>query len=98
MSRGGHDYFIQMTMDSPQWGGLSGATPGEAVSWGKINPEELKNTVVGYSDFTLALQILFTYAFDQAKPRIRKNLYLHREELMKRMEKEYRKKRTVSYL
>ena len=98
MSRGGHDYFIQMTMDSPQWGGLSGATPGEAVSWGKINPEELKNTVVVYSDFTLALPILFTYAFDQAKPRIRKNLYLHREELMKRMEKEYRKKRTVSYL
>lgn len=59
IERGGHDYFIQITMDSPQWGGLSGATPSEAVSWGKINPNELKNTVVVYADTTLAAPILF---------------------------------------
>ncbi|MBI4860273.1 MAG: deoxyhypusine synthase family protein, partial [Candidatus Riflebacteria bacterium] len=51
--RGGHDYFIQTTTDSPQWGGLSGATPMEAVTWGKINPESQSNTVVVYSDATI---------------------------------------------
>ena len=37
--KGGNDYFIQITTDSVVWGGLSGATPAEAVSWGKVNPE-----------------------------------------------------------
>ena len=36
--KGGNDYFIQMTTDQVVWGGLSGATPAEAVSWGKVNP------------------------------------------------------------
>ena len=36
--KGGNDYFIQITTDSVVWGGLSGATPAEAVSWGKVNP------------------------------------------------------------
>src|SRR4030042_6440214 len=60
IEKGGHDYFIQITMDSPQWGGLSGATPQEAVSWGKINPDELQNTVVVYTDTTVAVPILFS--------------------------------------
>ncbi|MFQ5894150.1 MAG: deoxyhypusine synthase, partial [Nitrospinota bacterium] len=34
-----HDYFIQFTDARPDTGGLSGATPSEAVSWGKIDPE-----------------------------------------------------------
>src|SRR5690349_24619598 len=29
----GHDYFLQVTDARPDTGGLSGATPGEAVSW-----------------------------------------------------------------
>lgn len=98
MSRGGHDYFIQITMDSPQWGGLSGATPSEAVSWGKINPDELKNTVVVYSDSTIALPILFSYAYERCKSRKRKGLYLKRQELVAKMKKEYIKKKTKSYL
>ena len=36
--KGGNDYFIQITTDQVVWGGLSGATPAEAVSWGKVNP------------------------------------------------------------
>ena len=36
----GHDYFIQITDARPDTGGLSGATPAEAVSWGKIDPEQ----------------------------------------------------------
>src|SRR5689334_21698143 len=34
----GHDYFLQVTDARPDTGGLSGATPGEAVSWGKVDP------------------------------------------------------------
>lgn len=92
VEKGGHDYFIQITMDSPQWGGLSGATPSEAVSWGKINPEELKNTVVVYADTTLATPILFAYAMEKAKPRKQKNLYLKREKLIYELDKEFKKK------
>jgi deoxyhypusine synthase len=92
VEKGGHDYFIQITMDSPQWGGLSGATPSEAVSWGKINPDELQNTVVVYSDTTLAVPILFSYAMDKARPRKKKNLYLKRSKLMYALDKEFKKK------
>lgn len=92
VERGGHDYFIQITMDSPQWGGLSGATPQEAVSWGKINPNELKNTVVVYTDITLGVPILFSYAFENTKPRRQKNLYLKKDKLVYKLEKEAKKK------
>ena len=34
-----HEYAIQITTDSPQWGGLSGCTLEEAISWGKIGVE-----------------------------------------------------------
>ncbi|MEX2159037.1 MAG: deoxyhypusine synthase family protein [Dehalococcoidia bacterium] len=34
----GHSYGIQITMDQPQWGGLSGCTFEEAQSWRKIAP------------------------------------------------------------
>ena len=92
VEKGGHDYFIQITMDSPQWGGLSGATPSEAVSWGKINPNELKDTVVVYADATLAVPILFAYALDKAKPRKQKNLYLKLDKLVYNLEKEIKNK------
>ncbi len=51
-----HDYAIQITADSPQWGGLSGCTLEEAVSWGKIAPDARKATL--YCDVTLALPII----------------------------------------
>jgi len=92
IERGGHDFFIQITMDSPQWGGLSGATPSEAVSWGKINPNELKDTVVVYTDTTVAVPILFSYAIDKAKPRKQKNLYLKLDQLVYNLEKEIKVK------
>jgi len=85
-------------MDSPQWGGLSGATPSEAVSWGKINREELKNTVVVYSDSTIVVPILFSYAIDHAKPRKLKELYLKKDQLVAKMKKEYKRKKTNSYI
>ncbi|MDO8435811.1 MAG: deoxyhypusine synthase [bacterium] len=87
IEKGGHDFFIQITTDSPVWGGLSGATPQEAVSWGKINPNELKNTVVVYSDITIAVPILFSYVLEKVKARKQKNLYIKKHKLLKDMEK-----------
>src|SRR5262245_769217 len=58
----GHDYFFQITDARPDTGGLSGATPGEAVSWGKVDPDNLPSTVVCYVDTTIALPILASYA------------------------------------
>ena len=51
-----HRYAVQITTDSPQWGGLSGCTFEEAVSWGKENPEG--NLVQCYCDATIALPIV----------------------------------------
>jgi len=82
INKGGHDYFIQITADAPHWGGLSGATPSEAVSWGKIKPDHLKDTVVIYGDSTIALPLLSAYAISKAQPRPRKELFARREELL----------------
>jgi len=51
-----HDYAIQITTDSPQWGGLSGCTLEEAISWGKTSAGG-KN-VVCYCDATIALPLI----------------------------------------
>ena len=59
--KGGNDYFIQITTDSVVWGGLSGATPAEAVSWGKVNPGVLPDTVVAYCDSTIAFPLFCEY-------------------------------------
>jgi len=88
--KGGHDYFIQITADAPHWGGLSGATPSEAVSWGKIKPDQLKSTVVVYGDSTIALPLLTAYAVSKANPRPRKELFTKREELLNELEAAYK--------
>ncbi len=89
INKGGHDYFIQITADAPHWGGLSGATPSEAVSWGKIKPDQLKDTVVIYGDSTIALPLLSAYAISKAQPRPRKELFARREELLATLKDAY---------
>jgi deoxyhypusine synthase len=54
----GHDYFLQCTDARPDTGGLSGATPAEAVSWGKVDPDKLPDSVVCYTDSTIALPLV----------------------------------------
>jgi deoxyhypusine synthase len=87
----GHDYFLQVTDARPDTGGLSGATPAEAVSWGKIDPDRLPDAVVCYLDSTVALPILTAYAFDNHAPRTPKRLYDRREQMMQRIRDEYEK-------
>lgn len=78
----GHDYFLQVTDARPDTGGLSGATPAEAVSWGKIDPDRLPDAVVCYLDSTVALPLLTAYALARRKPRPLKRLYDRREDMM----------------
>jgi deoxyhypusine synthase len=75
----GHDFFVQITDARPDTGGLSGATPAEAVSWGKIDPEQLPDTVVCYCDSTIALPLITAYALDARKPRKPKRLMSSRK-------------------
>ncbi len=78
----GHDFFLQVTDARPDTGGLSGATPSEAVSWGKVDPEGLPNTVVCYTDTTIALPLLTAYLLETRGGREPKRLYTRREEAM----------------
>lgn len=87
----GHDYFLQVTDARPDTGGLSGATPGEAVSWGKVDPDRLPDAVVCYVDSTVALPIITAYALATHKPRKPKRLYDRRAESMKLLVSEYKK-------
>ncbi len=87
----GHDYFLQITDARPDTGGLSGATPAEAVSWGKIDPDRLPDAVVCYLDSTVALPILTSYALARHKKRPLKRLYDARGAMMKRLRTEFAK-------
>jgi deoxyhypusine synthase len=87
----GHDYFLQVTDARPDTGGLSGATPSEAVSWGKVDPDRLPDTVVCYLDSTVALPLLCAFAFDRVGKRPRRRLYDRRAELLAALGKRYRK-------
>ena len=69
----------------------SGATPGEAVSWGKVDPDKLPDAVVAYVDSTVALPIITAYALARHEPREPKRLYDRREEFMKLLREEYEK-------
>jgi deoxyhypusine synthase len=90
----GHDYFLQITDARADTGGLSGATPGEAVSWGKIDPDKLPDAVVCYLDNTVAMPLLTAYALANHKPRRLKRLYGRRGEMMDRLRTAYIAART----
>ncbi len=85
----GHDYFLQITDARPDTGGLSGATPAEAVSWGKIDPDRLPDAVVCYLDSTVALPLLTSYALAKRSKRPLRKLYEQREAMMARLRAEY---------
>ncbi|MDB4905486.1 MAG: deoxyhypusine synthase-like protein [Gemmatimonadetes bacterium] len=93
----GHDYFLQVTDARPDTGGLSGATPAEAVSWGKIDPDRLPDAVVCYLDSTVALPLLTSYAFARHKPRKLKRLYARREKMMDALRSEFRKANDIPH-
>jgi len=91
----GHDYFLQCTDARPDTGGLSGATPAEAVSWGKIDPDNLPDCVVCYADSTITLPLITAYALSRRAPRKRKRLYDRRDAMLDVLGAQYLKRGSV---
>jgi deoxyhypusine synthase len=89
LEEAGHDYFLQVTDARPDTGGLSGATPQEAMTWGKVDPNMLPDTVTCYVDSTVFLPILTVYALATHAPRTPRRLMDRLDELMKLVEKGY---------
>ena len=87
----GHDFFVQITDARVDTGGLSGATPSEAVSWGKVDPNKLPDTVVAYVDSTIAMPLLTSYALAMRKPRKPKRLYLKLPLILEALRREHLK-------
>ncbi len=69
----GENYVVQVTVDRPDVGGLSGATINEGKSWGKI-PKAGEGNVIPYLDATVGVPIIFAYALENCKPRKQKRL------------------------
>ncbi len=85
----GHDYFLQITDARPDTGGLSGATPSEAMTWGKVDPDRLPDAVTCYCDTTIALPLLTAYALAKRPPRPHRRLYSQRRTLLQRLTTAY---------
>src|SRR5262249_13734281 len=90
LEESGHDYFLQVTDARPDTGGLSGATPAEAMTWGKVDPDQLPDTVTCYVDSTIALPLLTVYALAKRQPRKQRRLMDRLGELTGQLEEEYR--------
>ncbi len=93
LSEAGHDYFLQITDARPDVGGLSGATPGEAVSWGKVDPDKLPDAVVVYTDSTIALPLLTHYILAKGTRRTPKRLYEKLPEFMELLRQNFAEKK-----
>jgi deoxyhypusine synthase len=63
--REGVDCAIQITMDRPEPGGLSGATLEEAITWGKVKPEGKAVTVI--CDVTIAFPLIVAAALESLR-------------------------------
>lgn len=94
LEEAGHDYFVQFTDARVDTGGLSGATPSEAVSWGKIDPSQLSKTIVCYGDCSVYLPLLTAYLLNAVPAREPKRLWNRRDECLNRLAKDYKTSKT----
>lgn len=95
----GQDYDINITDARPDTGGLSGAPPAEAASWGKIDPTKLDETVTAYLDVTVAFPLMVAYVAHTTKPKKLKKLYHRGAELREKLIKSYlENNKEVDYL
>jgi len=92
LAESGHDYFLQVTDARPDTGGLSGATASEAMTWGKVDPDRLPDSVTCYTDSTIALPLLTAYALARHAPRPLRRLYDRRVEMYDELRSEYLKR------
>jgi deoxyhypusine synthase len=89
LEEAGHDYFLQVTDARPDTGGLSGATPGEAMTWGKVDPNQLPDTVTCYVDSTVFLPLLTVYALANRPARLPRRLMDRLDGAMKHLQEAY---------
>ncbi len=89
LAESGHDYFLQFTDARPDTGGLSGATPSEAMTWGKVDPDKLPGTVTCYVDSTLSLPLITAYAMTRVQPRPLKRYIDKLPELTRKLHDRY---------
>src|SRR4029077_18066128 len=89
LAESGHDYFLQITDARPDTGGLSGATASEAMTWGKVDPDKLPDSVACYLDSTVALPLFTTYALAKHPPRPLRRLMDRRAQLLEQMKAQY---------
>ena len=89
LAESGHDYFLQFTDARPDTGGLSGATPSEAMTWGKVDPDKLPGTVTCYVDSTLSLPLITAYAMTRVQPRPHKRYIDKLPELTRKLNERY---------
>jgi deoxyhypusine synthase len=92
LAESGHDYFLQVTDARPDTGGLSGATAHEAMTWGKVDPDKLPDSVICYTDSTIALPLLTAHALARHDPRPLRRLYDRREAQYEALTSEYLKR------
>jgi deoxyhypusine synthase len=88
----GHDFFVQFTDARVDSGGLSGATPSEAVTWGKIDSESLSKTAVCYADCTLVVPIFASYILQKVRVRKAKRLSDKLDGYLNILREDYKKK------
>jgi deoxyhypusine synthase len=93
-SKGGHDFFLQLTTDAPHWGGLSGATPGEARSWGKVK-DAFTNNVVVYSCASITFPLIAQYALCRCKARSHRRLFTRLDEITEYLRKAAKASRPI---
>ncbi|MGC8641077.1 MAG: homospermidine biosynthesis protein [Isosphaeraceae bacterium] len=89
LAESGHDYFLQVTDARPDTGGLSGATASEAMTWGKVDPDSLPDSITCYTDSTIALPLLTAYALARNAPRPLRRLYDRRVSDYEGLKKDY---------
>ena len=95
LAESGHDYFLQITDARPDTGGLSGATATEAMTWGKVDPDKLPDSVTCYTDTTIALPLLTAYSLARREPRKLKRLYDARESSYENLRQAYLEQQKV---
>lgn len=93
-SKGGHDFVLQLSVDAPHWGGLSGATPSEARSWGKLK-DARKNNVVVYSCASITLPLIAQYVLAKVRSRPHRRLFQRLPELTDALRDSARKNETL---
>jgi deoxyhypusine synthase len=81
----GQDYDINITDARPDTGGLSGAPPSEAASWGKIDPAKIEEAVTAYLDVTVAFPLLVAYTLKTTAPKKQRRLFDRGDELRQKL-------------